>query len=191
LEAIPELPATIDPEDISYVWDFGSGSVPSSETGAGPHTIQYTTSGVKTVTCTATYQGASVEETINITVNSCPGQMVGTVKNLVGVGLAAYNMRLYEDFNDDGIPDGAAIRSVFTTGSGVWAMASVPAGNYILEQANGAVATTLSIIDQGNSDGIVDTLTPVAPIANPANTAVKVIIRPLQTQGNINVIINI
>lgn len=191
MEAIPELPATIDPEDVSYVWDFGVGSNPSSETGAGPHTIQYTTNGVKTVTCTATYQGAPSVETTNITINNCPGQMAGTIKNLAGVGLASYNMKLYEDFNDDGLPDGAAIRSVFSTSLGVWSMASLIPGNYILEYATGFFATASSITDDGSFGVIVDPLTPVAPIANPANTAVKIPIYPLEIQGRINVIVNI
>lgn len=99
-------------------------------------------------------------------------------------------MRLYQDFNEDGIPDGAAVRSIFSNGTGGWAMASLAPGTYILEQANGAVVTTVSITDRGNGDGIVDTLTPVAPVANPANTAVSIIVRPSQLQGYIDIIMN-
>ncbi|MCZ2355481.1 MAG: Ig-like domain-containing protein, partial [Bacteroidia bacterium] len=36
----------------SYSWNFGSGAVPATATGAGPHTVQYTTAGKKTVTLT-------------------------------------------------------------------------------------------------------------------------------------------
>lgn len=178
------------PEGATFSWNFGVGAVPLTGIGAGPHTIQYTTAGVKTVTLTVTIQSQEVSDTINITINNCPGQMVGSVKNLLGVGLASYNMRLYEDFNDDGLPDGAAIRSVFSTSLGVWSMASLIPGNYILEYATGFFATASSITDDG-SYGTVDPLTPVAPIANPANTAVKIPIYPLEIQGRINVIVNI
>ena len=33
----------------SYQWDFGSGAVPPTATGAGPHTVNYSTTGLKTV----------------------------------------------------------------------------------------------------------------------------------------------
>lgn len=34
----------------SYEWSFGDGAVPSTATGAGPHTVSYNTTGTKTVT---------------------------------------------------------------------------------------------------------------------------------------------
>lgn len=120
--------------------------------------------------------------------------MVGTIKNLAGVGLSGYTMRLYSDANNDGVADSlTTVRAVLSNSTGVWSMASLPPGNYILEQGNGAVATTVSILDsaQPTSDGITDTLTVVAPTAHPNNYAVKVIIRPLQVQGPINVIMNL
>lgn len=188
MEAVPDGSV---PYGTQYQWNFGSGASPSSATGPGPHTIQYTTSGSKTVTCTATHNSVVTIETTNITVSSCPGNIIGTIKRQSdGTGLVNYNMKLYEDFDEDGLPDGAAIRSVFSNGSGGWSMATLYPGTYILEQANGATVSTVSIIDQGNLDGIVDPLDPVDPIANPANTAVSIIVRISQTQGSINIIMN-
>lgn len=100
-------------------------------------------------------------------------------------------MRLYEDFNDDGIADGAAVRSVFSAGDGTWSMAVLPVGNYILEQANGTTATVSSILDDGVLEPIIDPLTPATPVGDPLNTAVKIPVRPLAVNGNINIIINI
>lgn len=38
----------------SYVWDFGAGAVPATATGQGPHAVNYTFGGSKTVTLTVT-----------------------------------------------------------------------------------------------------------------------------------------
>ncbi len=40
----------------SWNWNFGSGAVPSTATGKGPHTVSYTTGGYKTVSLTANNQ---------------------------------------------------------------------------------------------------------------------------------------
>jgi hypothetical protein len=183
------------PEGVIYDWDFGTNAIPPTGTGLGPHTIQYTISGVKTVTLTITYQSQEVSATTNITVNSCFGNIVGSIEDLAGNPLQTYNMRLFQDFNDDGIPDGAAVRNVFSTSLGGWAMASLPPGIYILEQTNGVIAPTVSITDLNTLspgfDQILDVFTPVTPVANPANTAVRVQVRPNLIQGPIKIIMNI
>lgn len=46
----------------SYSWDFGSDATPSTATTKGPHTIQYSTSGVKTISLTYTQADASENE---------------------------------------------------------------------------------------------------------------------------------
>jgi gliding motility-associated-like protein len=33
----------------SYEWDFGAGAIPATATGSGPHTVNYSTAGLKTV----------------------------------------------------------------------------------------------------------------------------------------------
>lgn len=40
----------------SWSWNFGSGAVPATATGQGPHTVYYTTGGYKTVSLTANNQ---------------------------------------------------------------------------------------------------------------------------------------
>ncbi len=38
----------------SYLWNFGNGAIPATDTTAGPHTVVYTTSGTKTISLTVT-----------------------------------------------------------------------------------------------------------------------------------------
>ncbi|MFC1734157.1 C25 family cysteine peptidase, partial [candidate division KSB1 bacterium] len=53
----------------SYLWNFGSGAIPATDTSAGPHTVLYTTSGTKTVNLTITGPGGSHYTTKNITID--------------------------------------------------------------------------------------------------------------------------
>lgn len=173
---------------VEYSWDFGSGASPATAEGFGPHTVQYTTAGSKTVTVTATLGEETSEETLGITVSSCPGQMVGTVEDTVGNPLASYNFRLYADADQDGVADGAFVRNIFSNGSGGWSMASLTPGHYTLE-ANFA-DDDVTFEDIGDQDGVVDTLDSATPVVA-GNKAVKVIIRPSQTQGTIQVVVDL
>lgn len=65
----------IDPADFSYDWDFGIGSVPQTQSGAGPFTVDYTSPGPRDVRLTVTNLAAQANgldcsstysETINI-----------------------------------------------------------------------------------------------------------------------------
>lgn len=47
----------------TYAWDFGTGASPATATGAGPHSVTYTTSGFKTVSLTVTDGGTDYTET--------------------------------------------------------------------------------------------------------------------------------
>ena len=49
----------------SWSWNFGAGATPATATGKGPHTVQYTTPGTKTVTLTV---NGSLNKTLNITI---------------------------------------------------------------------------------------------------------------------------
>ena len=55
-----------------YLWDFGSGAIPATATGAGPHSVNYSTSGLKTVKLVVTNSNGidSLTKTNFITVNS-------------------------------------------------------------------------------------------------------------------------
>jgi len=65
----------IDPADFLYDWDFGIGSVPQTQSGAGPFTVDYTSPGPRDVRLTVTNLAAQANgldcsstysETINI-----------------------------------------------------------------------------------------------------------------------------
>lgn len=43
----------------SYAWNFGSGATPSTATTVGPHTVSYSTSGLKTISLTVTNSNGS------------------------------------------------------------------------------------------------------------------------------------
>ena len=196
MEATPE--EEFDP-GILYEWDFGTGAVPATISGIGPHTIHYTTSGAKVITCTATYQSIQTVDTFNLTVVACPGSITGKVVNLLGVGLPGYNQRLYEDFDQDGLPDGPAVRDSFSGASGQVAMTNLPivvydvgVGQYILE-ANYTLAEAISMIDTniGGNDGIVDLLPIVPGITDPSNFAVRIPVRPQKVNGVIEIKVNI
>lgn len=174
---------------VEYSWNFGSGASPATAEGVGPHTIQYTTSGSKTVTVTATLGEQTSEETLGITVSTCLGNMIGTVEDTLGNPLANYNFRLYSDANQDGVADSTTlIKNIFSNGVGGWTMATLTPGHYILE-AN-FIDDDVTFEDLGDQDGIVDTLTAATPVVA-GNKAVRIQIRPSQIQGLIQVIVDL
>ena len=104
----------------SYEWDFGDGANPATGIGAGPHTINYTSSGQKTIKLKITDPSAdsdSLSITITVTtasnagtnntLNVCPGE---TSLNLFdGIGAIYDNGGTWLD--DDGT--GALTDSIF------------------------------------------------------------------------------
>lgn len=120
------------PSGVTITWDFGSGAVPPTATGEGPHAVQYTTVGAKTITVTAAFGGEEVMATTTVTVQNCPANIVGKVYDTDGFPFSGANVRLYNDANQDGVSDGGiAVRSVFTTSLGNIAMASLTPGYYV------------------------------------------------------------
>ncbi len=71
-----------------YDWNFGTGASPATAAGAGPHTVNYNTPGLVTVSLTIT-EGASVTETKTdyIVVNPTPSAPVVSVTNNCGNSL--------------------------------------------------------------------------------------------------------
>ncbi len=71
-----------------YNWNFGTGASPATAAGAGPHTVNYNTPGLVTVSLTIT-EGASVTETKTdyIVVNPTPSAPVVSVTNNCGNSL--------------------------------------------------------------------------------------------------------
>ncbi len=150
----------------SYAWNFGSGAnIPTANT-YGPHTIEYSTTGVKTVQLIvfSNAAGSSCGDTATITFNviQCFGNITGKVHKEDGTGIAGVNVRLFNDTNLDGLSDrGAAIRSVFTTSASVYSMANLVPGPYVLVEAQPAGYYSLYDEDETNdNDTIVITNLP-------------------------------
>jgi len=66
----------------TYSWNFGSGATPATSTSAGPVTVQYSTTGSKTVTLTVT--GPSGSNTMTKTAYITAVSGVGTVGAITG-----------------------------------------------------------------------------------------------------------
>ena len=59
VEADVEVSFNIDTDYDTYSWNFGADANPSTATTKGPHTVQYSTSGVKTISLSYTKDGES------------------------------------------------------------------------------------------------------------------------------------
>lgn len=119
------------PPGVSINWDFGLGAVPQTATGEGPHSVYYTTTGVKTITVTAAFNGDEMSAQTTVTVASCPANILGGVYDDSLFPFQGVNVRLYKDENQDGVSDGGTpVRSIFTSSGGAIAMASLPPGYY-------------------------------------------------------------
>ncbi|HJW27766.1 MAG TPA: hypothetical protein VJ508_00780, partial [Saprospiraceae bacterium] len=132
---------------FTYLWNFGSGAVPATGTGWGPHTVEYGTSGSKTVQLIVytNAPGASCGDTstITFTINTCPGQITGRVflptNTTDTTGILNVNVRLFADNNLDGIADNTTIiKNVFTNSLGRYSMASVTPGYYVIQETQPA-----------------------------------------------------
>lgn len=123
---------------FSYTWNFGAGAVPATANTYGPHTIEYSTAGSKTVQLIvfSNESGASCGDTstVTFTVNTCPGTITGKVlKAADNSPIASVNLRLFADANQDGAQDnGSVIKNVFTTANGDYTMAAVTPGHYVI-----------------------------------------------------------
>ncbi|MDX2247662.1 MAG: choice-of-anchor L domain-containing protein, partial [Bacteroidia bacterium] len=77
----------------AYLWNFGSGAIPTSSTQPNPPCVNYTSGGVKTVTLTVNYKGCVVSTSQTVTINSRPivsaGPDVAFCEGDGGVGLNA------------------------------------------------------------------------------------------------------
>jgi hypothetical protein len=147
----PEMPG------FSYSWNFGPGASLPTSTSYGPHTIEYFTSGVKTVQLIvfSNEAGSSCGDTttMTVTVITCPGNIAGKVLKADNTPIAGVNLRLYADQDLDGMQDNnTAIRSVFTTSLGVYSMAALTPGYYVIVQVQ--PAGYLSLMDEDTSSTI-------------------------------------
>lgn len=91
----------------TYVWNFGSGADPATATGAGPHTVRYTTgAGTKAVSLTVSNIVGSSSKSVSIQVDSCesiqapyggspaliPGRVEAEEYDLDGEGIAYHDL---------------------------------------------------------------------------------------------------
>jgi len=129
----PEIPGA------TYLWDFGNGAVPAMAVGYGPHTVYYTTTGSKTITLLIepNEPGAQCPDSSAISFNiiSCMGNIVGSVKTIDNVPIQGVNFRLYADADTNGVADNnVALRSVYSTSIGEYAISSIYPGHYVIVQ---------------------------------------------------------
>ncbi|MBL1279383.1 MAG: choice-of-anchor J domain-containing protein, partial [Fluviicola sp.] len=66
----------------SWAWTFGAGATPATATGAGPHTVVYSTAGTKTVGLAI--NGGAATTSQNVVINAIPAAPVVTVVDNCG-----------------------------------------------------------------------------------------------------------
>lgn len=147
----------------TYQWNFGSGAVPGTANSYGPHTVQYTTTGFKTVAVSVfpNEPGAQCPDstTIQYLIVACPANIVGKVRTTSDDPIAGVNLKLYADQNTDGIADNStAIKSVFTTENGNYSMASITPGSYVIVEIQPDGWTTIDDGDPTPDNDIVDNI---------------------------------
>ncbi len=162
-----EIPGAI------YSWTFGTGAVPLSATGYGPHDVYYTSTGTKTVKLVImpNEPGAQCPDSSSVmfTITSCPSNITGSVKTVEGTGIAGVTVRLYTDNDYDGMPDDTmwVVSKNTVSGTGNYSMTLVTPGNYVLVeiQPNGYVSfNDRDITPDGDVVPNIDSLDNIIPI---------------------------
>lgn len=161
-----------------YTWTFGSGAIPSSAIGYGPHTVYYTTSGTKTakVVIHPNAPGPDCPDSSSITfpVVLCPGNILGYVLSNTGAPINGVNVKLFADADTNGIADNSTpIRNIFTPSTGVITMASLTPGHYVISQTQPIGWNSFDDYDD-TPDG------DVVPNVSPLDNLIPVTILPLE-----------
>ena len=167
---------------FSYSWNFGSGANMPTATTYGPHTIEYFTAGSKTVQLIvfSNADGASCGDTSTLTfgVNPCFGNITGKVMNINNSPINSVNLRLYADQNLDGIQDTTiAIKSVFSNSSGLFSMATVTPGYYVIVEVQPSGYISISDEDTTNDHDSI-------PNTNMNNNIIPVTVEPLEIDAD-------
>jgi protocatechuate 3,4-dioxygenase beta subunit len=142
----------------TYLWNFGSGANFPTKTGYGPHVIEWSTTGSKTVQLIiyTNAPGSSCGDTSTLTFNvvQCFGNITGRVRTTSGAGISGVNIRLFPDTNYDGLADNGSspVRSVFTTSTGVYSMASLVPGQYVIVETQPAGYISIQDLDETNDN---------------------------------------
>jgi hypothetical protein len=165
----------------SYFWTFGSGAVPSTATGYGPHIAYYTTSGIKTVKLVVFPNQAGAQcpdsSTVAFTVQNCPGAIAGFTLSETNDPIPNISIRLFADANMDGVADNAvAIRNVSSTSTGLYTMASLTPGTYVIVETQPSGWLTHDDYDISDDGDLVsnisgmDNLIPVTIVVSEVDT---------------------
>ncbi|HEY3384878.1 MAG TPA: hypothetical protein VGK46_00120, partial [Saprospiraceae bacterium] len=146
-----------------YQWDFGYGAIPANATGYGPHAVYYDTAGSKTVTLLVmpNEPGAQCPDSSSLSfqINSCPANIIGSVKSFDDIPIPGVNLRLYTDVDTNGIADNQTfVRSVFTSSTGSYSMASLEPGNYVIYEVQPIGWFSFDDGDSSIDNDIVDNL---------------------------------
>src|SRR5688500_1643645 len=141
----------------TYTWNFGAGAIPATATGYGPHVVEYSTTGSKTVTLTvqsnAPGSNCTSVGTRNFNVVACFGNITGFVRTQSGQGIGDVLLELYPDVNRDGLSDGGPwIRQAITTSTGSYSMVGMVPGHYVIIQYQPVDYFSLSEADITNDN---------------------------------------
>jgi hypothetical protein len=148
----------------TYNWTFGSGAVPATATGYGPHTVYYTTAETKTVKLVIHPNEAGAQcpdsSTVSFTILSCPASVLGYVLNNTLGPISGVTVKLYVDANNDGVKDTTvAIRTVTTSNVvpfvGLYVMASLTPGGYVIEETQPSGWLNYDDYDASNDGDLV------------------------------------
>ena len=122
--------------------------------------------------------------TLSFNVITCLGNITGTVRDVEGNGIPSVNVRLYRDLDLDGVSDGgSAVRSVFTTSEGVYSMATLTPGQYVIVQTQPSGYLSVEELDETDDS---DTL--VVDVVN--DNVIPVTVEPQEVDAN-NVFVEI
>ena len=171
------LPQAAEIPGASYYWTFGNDAVPVTATGYGPHTVYYTTSGVKNVKLVVNPNEAGAQcpdsSTVSFTIQNCPGAIVGFILSETNEPIPNISIKLFADNNMDGVADNAiAIRSVTSTSTGLYTMASLTPGTYVIVETQPSGWLTYDDYDISDDGDLVsnissmDNLIPVTIIVS-------------------------
>lgn len=113
----------------SWTWDFGVGATPPNATGAGPHSVTYSSGGTKTITLTIN-GGSTASETINVTgVPSAPTINAGGPTTFCAGGSVV-------------LTSSAASGNVWSTGATTQSITVSAGGSYTVTTTNGTACTS-------------------------------------------------
>ncbi|MFC4723619.1 PKD domain-containing protein, partial [Geojedonia litorea] len=144
---------------LSYLWNFGAGASPATANTVGPHTVTYTSAGVKNVSLKVTdadgdndthNDTVSVGVCCNLTISNisstnttCAGGNDGTVSATISgaYGTATYNL-LYSSTSGGSFSDSPA-----TNGDSNGSYTGLPSGYYkvYVTDSNGCNATSSEV----------------------------------------------